>query len=314
MRRLVGIFIGVVALIFVGNSCDKIDNAYKQIATIDVDESLYPGDWDDYMNNYYPIFEENTNTDVNVLVEDYTGHTCVNCPQAAELAHDLHTQHPNRVFIASIHIDPGAAMSFQAPHTGTGQYTTDHTNADGIAYGEEFANGFNFFGNPQGTINRQTVEGEMFAFTGTWESRTENLLNENNLRVNIQSQFNYFDETDGGFLHVEFEKKTDDPYDLNAVVYVIEDTLTDWQTMNPSIYGIADNPNYLHRDKHLGSIDGNPWGVPVFTTDDVTGDKTRLDYSYKIPDDMVKENLHLLIYVYDVETYEIYQVIRQDIE
>lgn len=301
------IFFGVL---FFTAGCDKIDNPYKQVSSIDLDTSLYPGNWDDYLENEYPEFSNNTNTNVNVLIEDYTGHKCNNCPPAAILAENIANNNPGRVFVASIHAGPGETFSFQSVNEGGDKYYTDHTNDDGRAYGKEFENGFNFWGNPQGTINRKTVNGELFAFTGTWESRTIDILSENNLKVNIQSVFNYFESTTGGFLHVEFEKLSNESLDLNAVVYVIQDSLVDWQKMQDN----SDNEFYVHKNKHLGSIDGNPWGMPVFNAESSAGDKIILDYSYKLPQNIEKENLHFLIYVYDTDTYEILHVIKQKIE
>lgn len=291
-------------------SCDKIENPFKPADVITIDTSLYPGEWDDYIANEYPVFSPNTNTNVNVLVEDFTGHTCVNCPPAADLAHDIQDANPNRVYVASIHIDPGASLSFQKAYPNNDKYYTDHTNADAVEYGERFADGYNFWGNPQGTVNRATVNGDLFAFTGTWQSRTSSILDENILHVNIQSVFNYYEETNGGYLHAEFEKTTNDALNLNAVVYVIQDTLTDWQKMPDN----SDNEFYLHQNKHLGSIDDRPWGRNIFTASDKAGEKIILDYSYKIPEGHTIDNLHFLIYVYDTETYEIYQVIKQTIE
>lgn len=302
-------FLGGVALFL--TSCDKIDHPYEKIASVEVDTTLYPnGTWADYLENEYPTFTQNANINVNVLLEDYTGHTCVGCPTAADKAHSIHLNNPNRIFIASIHIDPGAAMIFQNFNPSGTKYYTDHTNPDAIEYGERFQNGYNFFANPQGTVNRKTVNGKMFDLYGTWQSRASNILAENNLKVNIQSVFNYFESTGGGFLHVEFEKKTNETLDINAVVYVIQDSLVDWQKMPNN----TDNEFYLHRDKHLGSIDNNPWGIPVFKASSENGDKVIIDYSYKLPTSIDKGNLHFLIYVYDKETYEVLQVIKQRID
>lgn len=300
----------IVALGLSFTSCDKVENAYESKPTIELDTTLYPGIWQDYLDNEYPDFPENTNTDINVLIEDYTGHKCNNCPTAASIAHSIHENNPQRVFIASIHADPGSQMSFQSSNPESPSYYTDHTNPDGEAYGIEFENGFNFIGNPQGTVNRRTIDNKMFDFSGTWQSRATDILNENNLKVNIQSDFNYFTSTNGGFLHVEAEKLTSDPLTVNAVVYVIQDSLVDWQLM-PDNTG---NEFYLHRDKHLGSIDNNPFGIEVFNPDTPSENKIILDYSYAIPESLSIDNMHLLIYLYDVSTYEILHVIKQKIE
>jgi hypothetical protein len=289
--------------------CDKVENAYESKPSVDLDTTLYPGIWQDYLDNEYPSFPENNNTDINVLVEDYTGHLCNNCPNAATIAHDIHENNPNRVFVASIHTDPGAQMSFQYADPNATSYYTDHTNAGGVAYGLEFQNGFNFIGNPQGTVNRKIIANKMFDFSGTWQSRASDILNDNNLKVNIQSEFNYYPSTNGGFMHVEAEKITSEPLTVNMVVYVIQDSLVDWQLM-PDNTG---NEFYVHRDKHLGSIDNNPFGVEVFNVDTPSGNKVILDYSYPIPTNLATDNMHFLIYLYDVATYEILHVIKQKV-
>jgi len=290
-------------------SCDKVENPYEKVAEINIDTTLYSGSWSDYLQNEYPTFPNNTNTNVNVLIEDYTGHTCISCPTAADIAHDIHNLNPDRVFVASIHTGPGS-LSFQTAYPNNPKYFTDHTNPEGIAYGDEFKNGYGFFGNPQGTINRKKGSGEMFTLFGVWQSRTNDILTANELKFNIQSVFNYYDAANGGYLHVEVEKKTSEAIELNTVVYVMEDSLVDWQKMPDN----TDNEFYVHRDKHLGSIDNNTFGVSTFMADALVGDKTILDYSYVLPQGLAKENMHFLIYVYDVDTYEILQVIKQTID
>lgn len=295
---------------FIFSSCDKVENAYEAKPSIELDTTFYPGNWQNYMDNEYPVFTENTNTDINVLIEDYTGHKCNNCPNAATIAHNIHENNPDRVFVASIHTDPGAQLSFQSSNPNASSYYTDHTNPDAVAYGLEFQNGFNFIGNPQGTVNRKTVDDKMFDFSGTWQSRTSDILNTNELKVNVQSEFNYYSSTNGGFLHVELEKLTNDETVINTVVYVIQDSLVDWQLMPDN----SSNEFYVHRDKHLGSIDNNPFGVEAFNTASPSGSKILIDYSYGIPVGLNPSNMHFLIYAYNTETYEVFQVIKQKIE
>jgi hypothetical protein len=306
LKYLAGSFL--IILVF---SCDKVEFPYQQQATIYLDTNLYPGLWQNYLDNEYPQFTTNTNTLRNALLEEYTGHLCNSCPLAAAVALDIHESNPNRIFVAKIHVDPGALMSFQAFNPNGSSFYTNHSNPDAIAYGKEFENGFNFTGNPSGNVNREEVDGKVFDFSGTWQSRVGSILSDGDLKVNIQSEFNYFSATNGGFLHVEFEKLTADEIPMKAVVYVIQDSLVDWQLMPNN----TPNEFYKHRFKHLGSLDGNAFGVNLFSADAVIGDKVVLDYSYALPADIDKENLHLLIYAYNASpnTYEVLQVIRQRI-
>lgn len=301
-QSLVIIFSITTGVLF--TSCDKIDNPYPP--TLVIDTTLFPGVWSDYLENEYPVFEPIGNQLPNVLLEEYTGHLCNNCPNAAIIAHEIKEGNPERIFVASIHAAPGGMSSFQMYNPNDDKFYTNHTNQDGLAYGQRFASGFNFFGNPQGTVNRKVVDGKMFDFSGTWQTRVNASLNAGNPKIKLQGAVNFYEESNGGFLHLRAEKSGGLSANVNAVIYVMQDTLTDWQLMPNNSY----NPNYLHKDKHLGSIDSRPWGRPCFSPEDANGTLTTLDYSFTIPVGVPKESLYFLAYVFDMETYEIFQVIK----
>jgi hypothetical protein len=302
-------FIGLLAIgLIFSTACDKIENAYPEPET-ELDVTLYPGNWSDYMANEYPNFGDNSSQPQNVLLEEYTGHTCNACPNAAIVAFGIQENNPNRVFVVSIHAGPGGMTFFQQYNPNASSFYTNHTNNDGLTYGEHFQNGFNFLGNPSGTVNRQTVDNRMFDFSGTWSTRTANLLANTDIKIRMQSAFNYFETTNGGYLHVELEKTANVSDPINTVVYVVQDTLVDWQVMPNNSY----NPDYVHKNRHLGSIDNRPFGRVTFNSSSTVGEKVILDYAYKLPDDIAPDNLHFIMYAYNTETYEIYQVIKQRI-
>jgi hypothetical protein len=288
-------------------SCDKVENAYKPGIDLTIDTTFYPGNWVDYENTVWPQFEPNTNTDRNVLVEDYTGHKCNSCPNAATTAHNLSVANPNRVFVAGIHAGPGGITSFQTFTAGAATYHTDHTSPEGVAYGLFFQNGYNFFGNPQGTVNRKVSNNKLFDLHGTWGARTQAILDENDLKFNIQSVCNYYSETEGGYLHVEVEKLTSESIETNLIVFVLKDEEINWQKMPDN----SDNETYLHEHKHIKNIDGLTWGRPLNSASAVSGTKFLQDYAFAKPAGIEASNLHFLIFVYDTATLEILQVIKQ---
>lgn len=87
-----------------------------------------------------------------VLLEDYTGHTCGNCPRAAEKAHELEVQYGERLVVVATHVGYFADTT-RAPFTYN--FTTPA--------GNELNNSSNFnvdnFGLPQGMVNRQPPTG-----------------------------------------------------------------------------------------------------------------------------------------------------------
>ena len=76
------------------------------------------------------------------------------------------------------------------------------------------------------------------------------------------------------------------------------------------------NSSYIHRDIHRGNIGGLSFGRNL-EPDLLIGSKYYVNYSFLVPNQLDgnhnPENMHVLIYVYDQSTWEIYQVIKQEI-
>jgi hypothetical protein len=292
-------------------SCDHVDNPYPNLPSLELDTTLYPGNWSDYVANEWPQFTVNSNVNRNVLIEDFTGHQCVFCPAAADLAHELNGANPSRVFISSIHAGPTGIGDFQL--VSPPDYPVDFTNPQGIEIGTYFGiNDGGFSGNPRGTINRFN-NGFIFQSPISWTSMVNDQLAENNLRVNIQSDLNYYPETKGVFLHVEVDKI--DPSltnELGIITSIFEDSLVGDQKMIDNSH----NSSYVHRDIHRGNLNNQAFGR-VLTASDLTNGKYYVNYSFVLPNQLNgahnPDNMHLLIYVYDRTTWEIYQVIKQPI-
>lgn len=287
-------------------ACDKIDKPIQNtIKPNNLDESLFPGDWSAYP---WPVFEENTNTNRNVLLEDYTGHTCVFCPFAADVAAQLETDNAGRVFVASIHASPGGKGDFQLLEPPT--FVHDFTNAQGIEYGVTFQAGYGFVGNPRGTINREIFSDFMFQPASNWESSLSAILTENKLEVNLQAKVNYFESERGLFLHTEIDPMELSTDSINVVVYLIENSFVAPQKKSgePTIL------DYQHHNVHRGNIDGLAFGRNL--TDDYKKEngKYQIDMSYKLPNQYDPSNCHLLVYAMNPVTYKIYQVIKVAIQ
>lgn len=293
--------------------CDHVENPYPPISNNGLDSTLYPGNWSDYVANEWPSFSQNTNTNRNVLLEDFTGHKCIYCPAAADLAHALHEANPNRVFALSIHAGPTGIGDFQT--VSPPEYPLDFTTTEGIQIAQYFGiNDGGFIGNPRGTVSRIQNGGVIFQSPAAWSSMTNTALSQNVLKVNVQSALNYYPTTQGAFLHVEVEKL--DPTltnELAIVASLVEDSLVGDQKMSDNSH----NANYVHRDIHRGNLNAQPFGRTL-TSQDLQNGKYYVNYSFKVPNQLNgsynASNMHVLVYVYDKTTWEIYQVIKQKIE
>ena len=107
----------------------------------------------------------------NVILEEYTGISCVYCPDGHKIAQDLHNANPNDVFLINIHT--GSYATPQGP--GTDFNTT---------FGAAIAGQTNLAGYPAGTVNRHEFAGLGQNATGTamsrnnWSSASTQLLAE----------------------------------------------------------------------------------------------------------------------------------------
>jgi len=199
-------------------SCNKV--TFPNVITTELDTTLFPGNFAEYV---FPTFDENTNTERNVVIADYTGHQCPFCPPAAAQAELIEAANPGRVFVAAIHASPenDGTGDFQKV---TDEFPRDFTNPQGLEMAIEFFNlGVGFTSNPKGTVNRVPRDDVFFFLSnGEWAAKTDKVL-ETELDVNIQAKSNYFPETNGVFLHVETDFINDLEGTYNIVVYALED-------------------------------------------------------------------------------------------
>ena len=88
--------IASLLLVFFVFACDKINHPMQKLPTI------Y-----NCIDSTHRVIKTNATTDPTkpkVLLEDFTGHYCPNCPRAGKVAEDLITQYPNRVIVIAHHV------------------------------------------------------------------------------------------------------------------------------------------------------------------------------------------------------------------
>jgi hypothetical protein len=94
-----------------------------------------------------------------VLLEDFTGQKCPNCPEAAEIAHNLQDLNPDQIVILTIH------AGFWAVPSSSGNFTADYRTS----VGDDLNSSFNIEYNPTGMINRTEYDGTRTLTPDKWE-------------------------------------------------------------------------------------------------------------------------------------------------
>ncbi len=294
---LIPISIAVISL----SGCDRVEYA-KPVFPGVVDWSLCPYDKEDYNN---PIWQENTNTLKNVMLEDYTGHRCPNCPSAGEIALEIEQDNPDRVFVSTIHASTDGYFQLVVPP----EFVLDFTTTEGDGYANDL---FGFQGNPMGTINRVLggYQNSVWYISNGWEQKCEEVM-QSDLDVNLQLQYNYFPSTNGLFIHVETDFLNDMEGDYNLVVSVLrEEIIAPQETLT----GI--DHHFHHHSVFSGNVNGT-WGTRIVSGSvNANADNIETMYTYEVPSDPTFdiENLTLLTYVTDANTQEVLQVIKTELQ
>ena len=301
------------------SSCDKIEKPIPELPG-GLDWNLYPGDSLDYLalynfNSPDSNWEINSNTKRNILLEYYTGHKCPNCPGAAKIGKEIEANNDN-VFMVSIHAIEGNVFQYTLPPIldangdGIFEFTTDFTTDAGNTYAEDIP-GLDLL--PNGTINRMTNSNdpneEIWFEASEWVTAI-NQLDNNDLIANIQVQTNYFPSTNGLFIHTESEIKTNLTGDYRLIIYLLrESVIASQDSINTVAY------YYNHHNVLSDNING-AWGTPIGANNILEETKFYNDFSFRLPTDSTYniENLSLVTYLCNRNTFEIIQVTKTDLE
>ena len=173
-----------------------------------------------------------------VLLEDYTGHTCVNCPKAAKIAQGLKTTYGDRLVVLAIH-----AGGFANPTSG-GDFTYDFRTDAGTAWDSFF--GISNVGNPNGLVNRKGYPGNHILSPSAWGGAISTALaGEPELDLAISNQYNASTRQ----LSTEITTTFLSPLDisLHLVVVLTESGIVKPQRNNDATIGIVPViPDYVH--------------------------------------------------------------------
>jgi len=266
-------------LVFLAQSCDKIDAPYKKPGTsIDCEVG-----------------------NQNVLIEDYTGHRCVNCPSAAVTAHEIQEVCEERVVIVAVH-----AGYFAVPKE-TGDYTYDfRTDA-----GTEWNNFLGIVSNPSGTVNRIEEDGKYVLSPGQWAGKTASLLAQNS-PVNIEITNTFENNTLNTTIKANFVDNLEGDYKL--IVCITEDNIIKAQkNTDHNIGEVPDILDYKHMHVLRTTVNGN-WGQSFLNGSAIIGETISKTYEQKFDGtDWVAENCNVVAFIYNNADKSVLQVSEEKI-
>lgn len=259
-------------------SCDKIDG----------DERFVPSGVEVAQNNRI------------VLVEDYTGQKCPNCPEAANVLHSLaENEYKDNMIIVSMH---AGGFAFGTPLFN--------------ATAQEYYDAKKFSANPMVWIDR--VDGRHSTTTSDWgpwileeigktvycDVKSYLSYNSEENAVSIMSDIDILEDVEGSKLGIQY--------------FIVEDNITGFQNVS----GVTE-ANYVHHNVFRDAVNGL-WGVPFV---EVSGDVAEMKYSkgehyryfhanYKLNEAWNTDNISVVTFIFkytDDENNQIGEVLQANI-
>jgi len=300
INNIIIFFIGV--LLFNFTSCDIVEGPYL------IDGNTTPVD---------------TNTFIKkVLIEDFTGHRCPNCPSAAEELAALQNFYGDNVIGIAIH--PSSTFSTPSPLTSS-SYSYDFRTE----FGDNIDNIFELttVGLPRGMVNRTGFDTDHQIGKDEWSSVVQTELAKSPIfRITLSSDVS----SGNGTISVTAEALTNinldkihELDDYNIVVCLTENNIVQWQKDNTS----GDIENYVHNHvlramlnttfgESIGNsfVDGDIWEKD-YSVDITTLENTNENYSLNTLfmgngncKGWNEDNMEIVAYIYNTNHYEIVQV------
>jgi hypothetical protein len=282
----------VTAVSWMFTSCDKIEEPYVIKKEV-VDTSQCP----------VPEFPVVTNPEKRVLLEDYTGHTCVNCPRAAVTAHDLLEQYGDQLVVIAVH-----AGFFAKPLSAPFDY--DFRTTAGTAWDDFF--GIGKVGNPNGMVDRAGYPSDYILSPSAWGNAVANALNTSPL-AELQIMTDYDEVSSKLCIHTKTSfLQNISSREIKLSVVIVEDSIVQAQKNNDALVGTTPQiDDYVHMHVLRGAVNSS-WGDVILASDAASGDPIIKSYQTKLDGfnmyEVDPDNCRVVAFLYDGETYEVLQV------
>ncbi len=233
-----------------------------------------------------------------VLLEEYTGFRCPNCPQGADAAAEALNTFKDKLIVISIH----AGSQFAKP---SGKlYTYDFRTAIGEALFPIFIGDK---GQPNGTINRKIFNGDYAVYHTDWPSKIANELAGGKADMSVALTPEYDTLTKILTVKTNVKYKNAGSSSHKIAVYLIEDSIVFYQ--KDIRYTPNDRPDYVHRHVLRGAVgEYAEFGKQISVNSIAAGasfdDQFTMSFNGK---DWKPERCSVVAFVNDANTYEVLQ-------
>ncbi|HPI19880.1 MAG TPA: Omp28-related outer membrane protein, partial [Candidatus Kapabacteria bacterium] len=216
------------SLLLIISSCDEITYPYREGTHIDTTDTVSQ----------------------KILLEDFTGFLCNNCPAAHELAYELKEQLGNQLVILAVH-----AGYYAKPNL---QYTYDFRTAAGTEINDHFS----VQAYPNGMFNRTAYNNKIPLGVDYWGAAINTLKNKTpKAKIELTPSYNETSHSISVDVKIKYLQQSSTNHYL--VVQISEDSIVQIQLDKRKTPELIQN--YVHNNVLRGSITST-WGDQVSST------------------------------------------------
>ena len=260
------------------NSCDVIDEPFK--------DSISPIDTVGLVQSDTII-----QTQKAVLIEDFTGHRCKNCPKASKAINELDSLFDSQVIPLAIHAGPS---NFTGVNN---EYPTDFTTE----YGDDLATHFGISAMPMGLVQRIDYPNSHQKTYTAWSGIT-NL----ELAKSPEALFTLSTEYDApnriGVLNYSVEMISNQSNPLWVAVYIKETGIISPQLMPNN----SRNETYVHKNVFRSAPLG-PFGISISENGGTSGQTFTGSVTANLDPLWDANECEWVILIYDRSNYKVIQ-------
>ena len=229
-----------------------------------------------------------------VLLEDYIGVRCNNCPAAGEIALDIQKQYGHNVVVLGVH-----AGFLSQPFGGFPDFTTPE--------GTEWYSFFGFDCNPVGTVNRKRNGGVYAYSSAAWTDAVVSALQEE-CTMAMASNVEYDEASRNLKVDISSKALVELPDIYTLTVCIMEDSIVGKQVLPTGV-----DDNYVHRHVFRKTINGT-WGEELNTIALAPKDVINRSYSVVLDEAYNADQCYIIAYIANIDTKEVLQVIEKKIK
>jgi hypothetical protein len=283
------IFLAFLALFLIWQACDIIDEPIIQQPG---------GNGNGNGGNGNDTIPDTIIVVKRVLIEEFTGHHCPNCPGGALAVENLIAEYGDQIVAVSVHTNYFGRPTVSFP----ADYRTTAGTAIDIFFGMEA-------GLPSGMVNRSGYpSGTHSLGPDELHSRVIEMLEDGPV-LDVTMALEYNASNRNAELVVNVKTLAEIQRTMYLSVFVTEDSLVSPQKSNDVDGGII--YDYVHRHVLRDAVN-DTWGDVLCDGSLILppGTAYSASFSYSLHEDWVENQCTFIAFVYDGETYEVLQAVE----